>query len=90
MSEFQDVIAQIDKAGITIEGREQFIKNAEATQDWPAAVTEMAFAGRKDGIRLIRKADDAPGNQQIDQILRGNPFTFEQRDLITQNVITAV
>lgn len=88
MPEFQDFIAQIDKAGIVIEGRDLFIKNAEAAQDWPAAVTKMSCVGVKDGIQLTRKADGAPSNQDVDRILCGYPFTPEQRGWVVQNVIT--
>lgn len=87
MPDFQDFIAEIDKAGIIIEGRDQFIKKAETAQDWLDAVTSMALTGRYDSIRLVRTAEDSPSDEEIGRILRGYPFHPGQRDLIIQNVI---
>lgn len=88
MPDFQDFIAEFDKAGIIIEGRDKFIDQASSAANWAEAVYKMAYVGSKDGIRFLRTADDAPSNQEIDRILCGYPFDVNQRNAVAQNVIT--
>lgn len=87
MPTFNDFIDQLDAVGIAIDGRDELIKMAESAPKWPDVVIDMAMQGRKRGVSLFRKASDSPSDPQLNHLLQGYPFTFEQRCMVVQNVL---
>lgn len=87
MPTFTDFIDELDSSNIIIDGRDTFIVKAEAAEFWPDVVTDLARTGRKIGISLVRKSSDSPTDHQIDHLLKGYPFTAEQRQMVVNNVV---
>ncbi|MDO8728692.1 MAG: hypothetical protein Q7K26_02225 [bacterium] len=86
MNDFKAFMNELDIAGVVIDGRDVLIANGESAPKWHEAVTDVALQGRKIGVSFFRKASNTPSDQKLDHLLRGYPFSVDQRRMIIQNI----
>ena len=87
-AEYQELIDELQKAGVSIGAVERLSQTIAASDNWPAAFVEVTKTGRRIGVSLMR--EHQPTDERLDQILQGYPFGRTQRRLVIQNVISHV
>lgn len=90
MPNLRDLMDQLRQAGVTIQGEAIFVAalgGVDSDAEWATMFTQLAATGRKDQILFSRESEDSPSSQELDHILRGYPFTFEQRQIVVQNIL---
>ncbi len=88
MPTIQNLLCELKNAGVTIAGEDAIQSAATSAGDsWPQVFSELAVTGRKDGVLLTTQAGTGPTMERLDHILSGYPFTFEQCQIVMQNII---
>lgn len=88
MPEYQDLVDELNKSGVSISDIEKLFKTVANSDNWISAFVEVAQTGRRIGVRMTRQ-NKSPTDEQLHRILSGYPFDKEQIRLVVQNVASA-